>query len=471
MSKAVFGETNHAIERSALIVASLTSFMGPFMISAVNVGLPAIQADFSMHAVQLSWVTTAYMLAVAVVLVPAGKAADIYGRKLVFILGLIVNVFAIALAPFAPNAFAFLLLRVLQGAGAALYVTTGMAILTSVFAPERRGKAIGIYVSAVYIGLSAGPGLGGAVIENFGWRMLFYLLVPMGLFCILLTLRFLKGEWRGEPGQRLDLRASLLYGLAIICLVYGGAKLPSFLGAVLFSAGFFLSYLFVRHQLGARYPLVELGLFSGNRNFTYSSLAALLHYAATFAMTFLLSLYLQFIRGFSPQDAGLILVAQPVMMALLSPLAGRASDQYGARGMATLGMAITAMGIFLFSFLSPQTSLGLLVANLLFLGAGFALFSSPNMSAIMGAVEKKYLGLASGTVATMRLLGQVGSMAIATIVLSLIIKEQALSPATNDLLLFCIRAVLLISALLSCIGIYFSWSRAADSISCSGQPD
>jgi EmrB/QacA subfamily drug resistance transporter len=459
MSEAEAQADNSLVERSALIVASLTSFMGPFMISAVNVGLPAIQQDYLMNAVELSWVTTAYMLAVAMTLVPAGKAGDVYGRKKIFLLGLVINTLAVAAAPLAPSTTSFLCARVLQGIGAALYVTTGMAILTSVFAPQKRGRAIGVYVSAVYIGLSAGPGLGGMVIENFGWRTLFYSAVPMGIFCILLTLRFLKGEWRGEAGQRLDPWASLLYALTIICIVYGGARLISPLGALLCISGLLLAYAFVRHQLAAASPIFEFRLFSGNRTFTFSSLAALLHYSATFGVTFLLSLYLQFIKGLSPQQAGLILMVQPLMMALLSPLSGRASDRYGPRGLASAGMAMTFAGIVFFALLTPQTSLLWIIANLLFLGSGFALFSSPNMSAIMGAVEKKYLGLASGTVATMRLLGQVASMALATSVLSLILGEQSLSPETNQLLLLSITIVLASCALLCLIGIYFSWYR------------
>ncbi len=208
--------SDSALERSALIVATMTSFMGPFMISSVNVALPAIQADLQMDAVQLSWISTAYLLAVAVGLVPAGKVADIHGRKKVFATGLGIYTLGSALAVLADSATVLIVLRVFQGLGAALFVTTGMAIITSIFPPNKRGRVIGIYVAAVYIGLSVGPFAGGLLTDYFGWRSIFLIMLPLGLFSLWLTLHYLKGEWRGEPGQRLDVAGCLLYALAVV---------------------------------------------------------------------------------------------------------------------------------------------------------------------------------------------------------------------------------------------------------------
>ncbi|BDD89313.1 MFS transporter [Desulfofustis limnaeus] len=449
------------LERSALIVATLTSFVGPFIISSVNVALPAIQADLQMDAVQLSWIATAYLLAVAVGLIPAGKVADIHGRKKVFTLGLVVYTIASTGAAFAGSAALLIGLRVLQGFGAAMFITTGMAILTSIFPPHRRGRVIGIYVAAVYVGLSVGPFAGGLLTHHFGWRSIFLLMLPLGLFLTLLTLRYLHGEWRGEPGQRLDTPACLLYGVAITALVYGATRLPAPVGILLLVIGTLLLVLFVLHQRQARYPVFNVSLFADNKTFAFSSLAALLNYSATFAVTFLLSLYLQYLKGLTPHAAGLVLMAQPVMMALLSPLAGRLSDRVEPRLLATAGMTITVVGVSLFTRLEPDTPLPLIVANLTLLGTGFALFSSPNMSAIMGAVEKRHYGLASGTVATMRLIGQMFSMAMATVVLALVIGRQAIVPANYHLFLRSVHTVYLISAILCLTGVYFSWFRGS----------
>jgi len=454
-------KSSSSLERSAMIVATLTSFMGPFMISSVNVAMPAIQADFQMDAVQLSWIATAYLLAMAVGLVPAGKIADIHGRKKVFATGLGVYTFGAGLAAFANSAAMLIGLRVLQGLGAAMFVTTGMAIITSIFPPNRRGRVIGIYVAAVYIGLSVGPFAGGFLTHYLGWRSIFLAMVPLGLLGLSLTLYYLKGEWLGEPDQQLDIVGCLLYAIAIFAMVYGATRLPSSLGIVLLLSGFLLFALFIRHQVTTDFPVFDIQLFIANRTFAYSSLAALLNYSATFAITFLLSLYLQYLKGMSPQAAGSILMAQPIVMALLSPIAGRFSDRIEPRLLATAGMTITATGVFFFSMLQPDTAPYLIVANLIFLGTGFALFSSPNMNAIMGAVEKRHYGLASGTVATMRLLGQMFSMAMATVVLALIVGRQAIVPENYGLFLRSIHMVFFLSAGLCLSGVYFSWFRGA----------
>jgi MFS family permease len=174
-----------------------------------------------------------------------------------------------------------------------------------------------------------------------------------------------------------------------------------------------------------------------------------------------MSLYLQYIKGMSPQTAGSILMAQPVMMAFLSPITGRLSDRIEPRLLATAGMSVTVIGVLIFSRIGPDTALVLIVANLILLGTGFALFSSPNMSAIMGTVERRYYGLASGTVATMRLLGQMFSMAMATVVLALIVGHKVITPDNYHLFLRSMHTVFTISALLCLTGVYFSWFRGS----------
>ena len=455
------GPNAPSLERSALIVATLTSFIGPFMISSVNVALPAIQADLQMDAVQLSWIATAYLLAVAVGLVPAGKIADIHGRKKVFTVGLATYTLGSGAAALVHSGTLLIVMRVFQGIGAAMFVTTGMAILTSIFPPHKRGRVIGIYVAAVYIGLSVGPFVGGLLTQHFGWRSIFLVMLPLGLFSFTLALCYLRGEWLGEPGQKLDISGCLLYASAILALVYGATRLPATIGILLLISGALLFFVFVRHQLSAEFPVFDMHLFAGNRTFAFSSLAALLNYSATFAVTFLLSLYLQYIKGMPPQAAGTVLIAQPIMMALLSPITGRLSDRIEPRLLATSGMIVTVIGVSLFATLTPATGLHLIVANLILLGTGFALFSSPNMSAIMGAVEKRHYGLASGAVATMRLLGQMFSMAMATVVLALIIGRQPIVPGNYDLFLRSLRLIFCLSAVLCLVGVYFSWFRGA----------
>jgi EmrB/QacA subfamily drug resistance transporter len=433
--------------------------MSPFTLSAVNVALPRIEAELGMNAVQLSWISTAYLLATAVFLVPAGRLADIYGRKKVFTLGLAVFTVASALLVFVSSSTLLIAFRTFQGMGTALFVTTGMAILTSVFPVERRGHAMGIYVSAVYLGLSVGPFIGGIMTQHLGWRSLFLLLLPMGTTAIWATLRYLKGEWADARGESFDLLGSLLYGIAILALVYGATTLPSMGAYGMIAGGLAGLVAFAWQEKRIDQPVFDLSLFQTNRTFLFSGLAALINYCATFAIAFLLSLYLQYIKGLQPQAAGTLLVAQPIVQTIFSPMAGRWSDHVPPRLIATIGMAITALGLAVFAVFRATTPLWLIGTDLLLLGFGFALFSSPNMSAIMGSVDKRHYGIASGTVATMRLLGQMASMATATVMLVLYLGHQPIQPSNHDLFIRAMRSSFTIFALLCVIGIYFSFFR------------
>jgi len=450
---------NRALEKSALFVATLSSFMAPFMISSVNVALPMIQSEFSADAVMLSWIATAYLLTVAMLLVPMGKIGDIYGRKKVFTCGLAFHTVASFFSIYAQSVNMLITLRVFQGFGTAMFVTTGMAILTSIFPPQKRGRAIGIYVAAVYIGLSVGPFAGGLLTQHLGWRSIFAVVVPFGAASVLVALKFLKGEWADAKGEKLDVAGSLLYGFSILILIYGASLLPEMIAVCLMLIGALGLTAFVRLELRIQFPVFEVRLFGDNKLFAFSSLAALINYSATFAITFLLSLYLQYIKGITPQYAGSILIAQPIVMAFFSPLAGRLSDKIEPRKIASAGMMITAAGLLVLAFVGPDTSKIFIVCILAILGLGFALFSSPNMNAIMGAVEKKYFGIAAGTVATMRLLGQMTSMAIAMVIFAIIIGREQISPANYDLFLKCMRVSFVVFALLCTIGIFFSLFR------------
>ena len=443
-----------------MLVTTLTSFLGPFMISSVNVALPAIQTDLNLTAVQLSWIATAYLLAVTVVVLPAGKIADIHGRKKVFTAGLTIYTLASTAMVLAHSAVWLLTCRALQGVGAGLFITTGMAILTSIFPPHKRGRVIGIYVAAVYVGLSVGPFVGGAMIQQFGWRSIFLIMLPLGAGSVAITLAYLRGEWADQAGQRLDIIGSLIYTIAILTLVYGASELPSWPGMILVLVGLVGLITFFHQQQRAAQPLFEFSLFTTNRTFTFSSLAALLNYSATFAVTFLMSLYLQYFKGMSPRSAGTLLMIQPVVMAVFSPLAGRLSDRIEPRLLASAGMATTVVGMLVFSQLHPsRNDLVGIGCNLVLLGLGFALFTSPNTNAIMGSVTKEHYGIASGVVATMRLMGQMVSMTTATVVLALLVGHEPIGPANLDRFLQSIRTVFLASALFCTVGVFCSLFR------------
>jgi EmrB/QacA subfamily drug resistance transporter len=444
---------------SALLIASLSSFLTPFMLSSVNLALPAIASHFQADAVLLSWVATSYLVAAAVSLVPVGKLADIHGRKKVFIWGMLLFTLTSLLSGLAGSVAALILFRVLQGVGIAMIFATGIAIVTSVFPLAERGRVLGITVAAVYSGLACGPFFGGWLTQALSWRSVFLIHAPLGLGLILVTLGKLKGEWTGARGERFDVAGSLIYALAIILLMGGMSVLPAVWGGLLMLAGGGGLAAFAWWELRTPHPVFEVRLFARNRVFAFSCLAALIHYGATFGVTFLMSLFLQYIKDLSPQQAGLVLIAQPLMMALFSPLAGKLSDRVEPRVLASTGMGVTALALVLLTRIGAATGLGVIVACLLLLGFGFALFSSPNMNAIMSSVEKRYYGVASGSVATMRLLGQMLSLGIVTLMFALMIGRVPITPERHPAFLISVRYALFIFVGLCLGGIYFSFSR------------
>ena len=448
-----------AQERSALLVCALTSFLGPFGVSAINVALPAMQAELHLKTVTLTWVPTMYMLVMAIALVPLGALADRLGRKKIFGMGLWLYTLASLLGAVAHHAAPLLICRGLQGVGAGMFISTGMAILTSVFPPKRRGRVIGIYVAAVYIGLSAGPFVGGLLTGFWGWRCLFWLMLPLGAFCLVLMRCYLKGEWQNPDSSPFDLAGCVLYALAIAALVYGASISATRAGQALLAAGLLCGVAFVLHQYKSRHPVLDLRLFTANRSFAFSSFAALFNYSATYAVTFTMSLYLQYIQAMTPQAAGALLVAQPAVMALGSPLVGRLSERVPARLLSSAGMLLTTIGIACYTQLGLHTPKSWIFCNLLLIGTGFALFSSPNISAIMGAVDRSQYGVASGVAAIMRLLGQMTSMAMATVVLSLLLGNVAITPALYPRFLGAIHVVFCCSAVFCSLGLCCSLAR------------
>lgn len=445
--------------RIALVAVTLTSFITPFMVSGVNIALPRIGREFGISALLLSWLATSYSLAAAVFLLPFGKLADIHGRKRIFLWGTILYTVASFLCALVSSSAALIAFRVVQGVGAAMLFATSTAILTSVYPSGERGRVLGINTAAVYIGLSVGPFLGGLMVEAWGWRSVFWINVPLGLLTIAFTLWKMRGEWVGSPNDHLDLPGSAIYGLAVIALMYGFSQLPSLHGAWLILAGFVAGVAFIWWEGRAQFPVLELSLFRSSRVFTFSSLAALTNYAATASVTFLLSLYLQYIKALSPREAGMILVAQPIMQATFSPLAGRLSDRVEPRIVASIGMGFTIVGLILLTLLGDQTSITYVIISLLLLGFGFALFSSPNVSAIMGAVERRFYGVASGMVGTMRLFGQMLSMGIAMILFGLYMGQVQITPEYYGRFLQSARTAFMISAVLCFCGILASLAR------------
>ncbi len=452
-------ESAESLKKSALAVATIGSFITPFMASSVNVALPYIGKSFRLDAVLLSWVATCFLLAAGVALAPAGRLGDIYGRKRLLTWGLGLFSLSSILCAAAFSAPVLILFRVMQGIGSGMIFASSTAILVSVFSPEERGRVLGITVTAIYIGLSSGPFVGGVLTLHLSWRSLFLLNGLLGFVVVGIVLLKLKGEWAEAGGERFDIAGAFIYGLTLIAIIYGLSLLPSLKSLWLIMVGILGGVFFVRWENRIKFPVFDVSLLRKNRVFALSNLAALIQYSATFAVTFLLSLYFQYIKGFDPRTTGLILISQPITMALFSPFAGKLSDKVEPRIIASLGMAITCAMLFALSFIRQDTGLFYIISCLLILGFGYALFSSPNINAIMGSVDKRYLGIASGSSGTARVLGQMLSMGLVTLVLSIIMGREQITEALHSDLLLSINVCYIILCAICFSGIFASLAR------------
>ena len=465
----VSGPPSRATERVAIVVAAMAAFITPFTGSATNVALPAIGRELALDAVTLSWISTIYLLSAAVFLVPFGKLADIRGRKRVFVAGLFVHGATSALCAVAPSGPFLLAGRAAQGLGGGMIFGTSVAVLTSVFPSGRRGEAIGVHVAAVYLGLSLGPPLGGVLTQQLGWRAVFVVNAVLGLLAAGIGARGLVGDWAEAAGERLDVRGALLYGVGLAALMYGLGRLPGAEGTALVAGGLGALAAFVAWERRVAHPLLEMTLFSENRVFAFSNLAALINYAATFAVGFLLSLYLQSIGGHSAQAAGALLAAQPLVQAVVSPFAGRLSDRVDSRAVASSGMALIALGLALLA-LPATLPLHYVVGCLVLLGAGFGLFSSPNTNAVMASVEQRRYGVASATLATMRLVGQMLSMGLATLLLALFMGHEPVGPASHAAFVAAARTAFGLFAGLCVAGTFASLARGRTATATAAGP-
>jgi len=451
---------NNAVNKTVILfIAALSSFLMTFTGSSINIALPSIGSEFQMDAVLLGWVATAYILATLMFFLPFGRLADIHGRKRILICGIFIYTIASLFLSFVPSATSLITLRAVQGIGSAMVGVTGVAILVSVFPVRERGKALGIAVATTYLGLSLGPVLGGLLTQHLGWRSIFLATVVLGLIVIALTFWKVRGEWAEAKGEKFDLRGSIIYGFALIGIMYGSSLLPATSGIWLIIAGSLGILVFIKWEMKVKNPILDISLFTKNRVFAFSNLAALISYGSTFAVTFLLSLYLQYVKGLNPQDAGLILVSMPAMQAVFSPLAGRLSDRIEPRTLASAGMAITTGTLGLFIFLNEGTTLVFIIATLVILGSGLAFFSSPNTNAIMSSVSQKVYAVASATLATARQVGMMFSMGIAMLLFAIYIGRVEITPEYYPLFLKSMSVAFIIFAILCFGGIFASLAR------------
>ncbi len=446
--------------KKILIVICLATFIVPFMGSAINLALPEISKSFSMSAASLTWLSSVYTMATAIFQLPAARIADTFGRRKIFLLGVAILTVPTFISGIAPNLEVLILARFFTGLGSAMMFGTSMAMVMDVFqAPKQRGRVMGLITAVVYASLALGPLLGGLLTHYWGWRSIFFFCSVVGVVILCLSFIAIKEEWKDSNHTKFDLIGSAIYGVGLFGIIYGFTNLSSLFGIVWLIVGSIFFIIFLAYEKRIENPILYIKLFIENKVFALSSFAALINYAATFAIIFMLSIYLQYVRGLDAKTAGLILISQAVMQMIVSIIVGRmASNTIKSAALSTKGMMIIILGLIGFVFISATTPFYFIVCLLMILGIGFGIFAAPNTNVIMSSVDRRYYGLASGTTGTVRLIGQSFSMGIAGMVISLKMGTSQVVPKLFPDFIVSMKIIFLISILCCVIGTLASYS-------------
>jgi EmrB/QacA subfamily drug resistance transporter len=440
------------VKITALLVVSLGSFLIPFMGSSLNIALPIIQKDLSVNLILLSWIPTVFVLANAATILPLGRLGDIIGRKRVFTYGMIVYTLASLLAGFSSSGIYLVIFSFLQGIGCAMIFASAVALLSSVYPSNERGGALGIYITAIYVGLFLGPLLGGFLAQHFGWRSIFLFNVPIGLLIIALIILRVPGEWKGYKGEKFEITGSVIYTLSLVAILYGISTFQDNIGRILLFSGLIGLFIFVLKERRSANPILRLNIFR-KRMSSLSALAILIMNITTTSMWALLSLYFQDIHAIGPQVTALILSVQPLMVAILSTPIGRFSDRIGNRIFSILGMAFATAGLIILSTLTDTTELNIPIAGLILVGVGLGFFNSPTTNKFMGSIEGKDYGMAGATLSTMIYVGQTLSLAVMLYIFSIFIGNVQITVTNFFLFLISLKTAFIVFAIISGFGL------------------
>jgi len=441
-----------------LLISACGSFLAPFMVAGLVVALPSISRDLGMDAVTMGWTANAFFLAAAMLLIPMGRAADIFGVKRIFNWGLRLYFLSALLAGLAQTAAVLMGARFLTGVGAAMVFGTSYALLSLSLPEEERGLALGINMASNFTGFSFGFLAGGLFASYFTWRALFLCTLPIAMLGMVLVRYRLPGECALAGGSRLDIPGAGALSLAVMVMIVGLSGLPGPRGLILMASSILLLLLFVWQERSSTSPLVQVRLFWGNRPFALSNVSVLVFFSSTFAVIFLFSLYLQYIRGFDAPGAGLVLLAFNLAAVPLVIVSGRLSDRYNPRQVSLAGAAVTAAGLTLMAVMGPDSGMPHSMAALFLVLAGGAIFSPPAIKSVLGCLPREMYGLGSSMVEAMRLLGNAVSMAVTTMALAYYIGSQKIDPEKYPLfmqsmglisvlfLLLCLGSLVLVAA-------------------------
>jgi len=446
-------------KRIVLLACCIAGFVSPLLTSMVNLAIPTIGIEFGISAHDRGWLVMTFFLSSVAFLVPVSRIADLYGKKKLFVIGIVVVLVSSLMSAVSPSFSVLLLWRVVAGIGTAAISSTSISMIVQIYPRSQRGLPLALNTMCIYIGASMGPGLGGILTETFGWQSIFLSLVPFSV-AALVAILFFKSDFRTSEGEPFDLKGSVLYGIGIMALMYGIITLPDRLSPAFIAAGAVMMVAFFKFETKEQYPALKVSLFKG-KIFRRSSIAAFLNYGSSYAVIFTLSQYLQDVGGMSPGAAGLIILLQPAVQAVVTPFAGRMSDRMNPRYLTTAGMMMMCVGTALMITLTVNVDAEMfkVYAILLFTGLGYALFSTPNTNLIMGSVSPKSYSESSGVISVMRQVGMMSSVAVVVCMISIMMgTTTVIDPSTFDAFMTAVRYSFVVCFLLAAAGAFMTWS-------------
>ena len=438
-----------------IILASIASFVVAYISAAPAVALPAMAKEFALSNILQNWVVNAFLFSVAIFAVPLGSYSSKIGIKKTFIIGNIIFLIGSIVSGLAWSDWSLLIFRAFQGIGAALIYTTVMSIVTLAVPEEIRGKALGIVVAFVYIGLAIAPVIGGVLTYNLGWPSIFYISIPFVVLTLIMTQLKLNDEWILTPEDKFDTKGSILWAIAILLFIYGFTIINEFNGLIMAVIGIILIIAFGLWELRYKFPVYDVKVFRDKR-FLSSNVASVISYIATFVVTYILNYHMQYILGMDSQTAGLFLIITPVVMAIVSPISGKLSDKINPQKLAAIGMVLVTIALIILSFLNKDTPMYLIIVAMIIQGLGYGIFCSPNTNIIMSSVPEKDTPTASISVTVMRVVGQTMSLAMLTVIFAIIMGNVPIIPQFYGLLTFSCQITCIISGILCVIAIFAS---------------
>jgi len=399
---------------------------------AIQVALPTLAYVFHADLSFIQWVLLVYDLAVIGLVLTLGRLGDLFGRKWIYIIGFLVFVVSSALCGMAQSPTQLIAFRVLQGVGGAMIMANGRALVTINSPPSELGKALGFTSMAFHVGYITGPTLGGFVIDAAGWRWIFFLTAPIGLACAYFGWKVLKERAPNDEQIKVDFAGAAYLLLTNICFIYALNRLPHQGARDLLVITFFIVaaatlWLFIRTEQRAETPILSLALFK-NRLFTAANLSLFFLTSTQSAISVLIPFYLQNLMGFTPTQMGWILIGGSAVIIVLAPVAGRLSDRFGSRILCSVGATIMIIGQYLIASLTLRSTVFQMILPQLLIGLGWALFNSPNQSAIMSTVPRDKAGAASGMTLTTARIGGAMGIAISGAIMTYALGANGLTP-------------------------------------------